>query len=76
MHNHDSISTETRDFPVVNLPLTFQTNDPLCEDLATVDDTVLEDSETFQIIVSSSDPNVTLGSIPSASVTIMDNDSM
>lgn len=61
---------------MVNLPLTFQTNDPLCEDLATVDDTVLEDSETFQIIVSSSDPNVTLGSIPSASVTIMDNDSM
>ena len=39
-----------------------------------VEDSVLEDSETFEIAVSSSDPDVSLGSIPAAAITILDND--
>ena len=62
---------------MLNQALTFQTNDRYCEDLELIiDDSVLEDSETFQISVSTSDPNVTLNDTPSISIAILDNDSM
>ena len=69
--------TETRDFVMLNQALTFQTNDRYCEDLELIiDDSVLEDSETFQISVSTSDPNVTLSDTPNVSIAILDDDSM
>ena len=62
---------------MLNKALTFQTNDRYCEDLELIiDDSVLEDSETFQISVSTSDPNVTLSDTTSVSIAILDNDSM
>ena len=62
---------------MLNLALTFQTNDSYCEDLELIiDDSVLEDSETFQISVSTSHPNVTLSDTPSIAIAILDNDSM
>ena len=62
---------------MLNQALTFQTNDSYCEDLELIiDDSVLEDSETFQICVSTSDPNVTLSDTSSVSIAILDNDSM
>ena len=61
---------------MLNKSLTFQTNTSSCMDLEIIiDDSVLENSEAFQIAVSSSDPNVTLGSNSTASITIVDNDS-
>ena len=38
------------------------------------DDDVVEDTETFQVDVSSSDPDVILGQFPSAVVTVDDDD--
>ena len=62
---------------MLNQALTFQTNDRYCEDLELIiNDSVLEDSETFQISVSTSDPNVTLSDTPNVSIAILDNDSM
>ena len=62
------------DFTLLEQTLTFQSSDDLCLDVFTTDDSVLEDTETFHITVSSSDPDVTLGDIPSASMVILDND--
>ena len=41
-----------------------------------VNDDVVEDTETFQVDVSSSDTDVILGQFPSAVVTINDDDGM
>ena len=62
------------DFTPLEQTLTFQSSDDLCLDVFTTDDSVLEDRETFHITVSSSNPDVTLGAIPSASMVILDND--
>ena len=53
----------------------FTSNEPHCEDVAITDDDILEDTESFRIILSTSDPDVILGDPSSASVMIVDNDS-
>ena len=54
--------------------LIFTSSDDICVNVTILDNDVVEDSETFGISVSSSDPNVTLGTTPSATVVILDND--
>ena len=58
----------------MNEVLTFQSSGQLREDVMTSSDVVLEDREMFQISLSTSDPDVVLGSIPSATITILDDD--
>ena len=66
--------TETADYtPVVRI-FTFQSNDAFCENVTTIEDEVLETAEIFEISVSSSDPNVSMGAFPTASITILDED--
>ena len=54
------------------LPLT--SDDALCENVTTMEDDTLEIVEIFQIALTSSDPNVSVGAFPSANITILDND--
>ena len=58
----------------MNEVLTFQSNGQLCEDVMTSSDEVLEEREIFQISLSTSDPDVVLGSIPIAAITISNDD--
>lgn len=66
--------TETADYTPVARIFTFQSNDALCENVTTIEDEVLETAEIFEISVSSSDPNVSVGAFPTASITILDED--
>ena len=67
-------STATVDFTPMEQTLMFKSSDDLCVDVFTIDDSVLEETEIFHITVSSSDPNVTLGVIPTTNIVIVDND--
>ena len=62
------------DFGPVEQIFTFQSNDPLCESVLVENDTVVEDTETFLMSVSSTDPDVNLGQFPSAVITVLDDD--
>ena len=64
----------TADYAPFERILTFQSDNPLCENVTTTEDEVLELAEVFYIAVSSSDPNVTVGAFSSANITILDND--
>ena len=63
------------DFTPVDRVITFQSNASICEDVTIIDDSVLENAETFQIALSTSDPDVNLGNNATASITILDDDS-
>ena len=62
------------DYIPVNQVLTFNSNDAVCVDVVIREDSVLEDSETFLIFLSSSDFSVIIGDISVASIIISDND--
>jgi hypothetical protein len=64
------------DFTPIEQTFTFRSNVRTCEDVMIVNDDVVEDTETFQVDVSSSDTDVILGQFPSAVVTINDYDGM
>ena len=72
--NNIEISYAT-DYTPQDRIFTFTSNQPLCVDVTINDDIVLENTETFQIRVSSSDPDVSLD-ISTALVSILDNDCM
>ena len=67
--------TAETDYNPVNQVLTFQSSGQLCEDVMTSSDVVLEDREILQISLSTSDPDVVLGSISQATITILDDNS-
>ena len=63
------------DFTPLEQIVTFQSNvHRACENVVIVDDDVVEDTEVFQIDVSSSDPDVILGQFSSATITVLDDD--
>ena len=68
--------TATADYIPVNQVMTFQSNTRGCVVVMTVDDDILEFSETFQISVRSttSDDDVNLGDISVATITILNDD--
>ena len=68
------LAATAEDFQLVDKVLRFQSRESLCVNVTILDDDVVEDSEIFGISVSSSDPNVTLGAIPRATIVIFDND--
>ncbi|CAI8022061.1 Extracellular matrix protein FRAS1, partial [Geodia barretti] len=71
----DSAMAMTDFVPVVQT-LTFNSNVLLCVDVEIYDDSVLEDTETFSITLSSSDPQVIVGAVGVASIIISDDDSV
>ena len=68
------VHTAMTDFVPVVQTLTFNSNVLLCVDVEINDDSVLEDTETFSITLSSSDPHVIVGAVGLASVIISDDD--
>ena len=69
---------DSMDFTSVTAQLTFQPSQadvPQCEDVPLQEDTILETNESFTVELSTTDPVVVLDP-QSATVTIMDNDSM
>ena len=66
--------TAMTDFLPVEQTLTFNSNNGRCVDVAINNDNVLEDTETFNITLSSSDPRVVVEPIGLASITIADDD--
>lgn len=62
------------DYVPVNQLLTFQSNVLMCTNVNITNDNVVEDMEVFQVILSSSDPDVIIGTNGTASITILDND--
>lgn len=64
------------DIKEVDTVLVFNmTHTRLCKNVTTEDDNILERTESFEILLSSDDPNVLIDSNTS-SVTIIDNDGM
>lgn len=64
------------DIEEVNTELVFNvTHTRLCKNVTIEDDNILERAESFEILLSSDDPNVLIDSNTS-SVTIIDNDGM
>ena len=64
------------DYDSTQLELTFQSNpniEPQCIDIFIIDDSVLEDSETFLILLSTLDPGANV-SQSSSTASITDND--
>ena len=68
------LHTAMTDFVPVVQTLTFNSNVLLCVDVEIYDDSVLEDTETFSITLSSSDPQVIVGAVGVASIIISDDD--
>ena len=68
------LHTAMADFVPVVQTLTFNSNVSLCVDVEINDDSVLEDTETFSITLSSSDPQVIVGAVGLASIIISDDD--
>ena len=69
---------DAMDFTSVTTQLTFQpsqANVPQCEDVPIQEDIILETNESFTVELSTTDPDVILDP-QSATVTIMDDDSM
>ena len=69
---------DTMDFTSVTAQLTFQPSQadvPQCEDVPIQEDTILETNESFTVELSTTDLDVILAP-QSATVTIMDDDSM
>lgn len=66
--------TEMTDYVPMNQLFIFQSNTPMCASVNITDDGVVEDMEVFQVILSSSDPDVNIGTNGTASITILDND--
>ena len=62
------------DYVPMNQLLTFQSNVLMCANVTITDDSVVEDVEVFQVILSSSDPDVIIGTNGTAAITILDND--
>lgn len=52
-----------------------ETNYIACADIPIMDDNIAEDLESFTVVLSSVDPRVDIGSISSAVVTVVNNDS-
>ena len=72
--DHHATSTNPVDFSHVQASFTFdRTTSRHCVDISIIDDSVLEDMESFDVIIASSDPDVVVA--PSrAVVSIIDND--
>ena len=68
------VDTYSTDYATLAQTIIFTSNDPVCEDVAIIDDSTLEEIETFLISVSSSDPDVSLGAIPTATISILNDD--
>ena len=71
---HQFYFTATVDYSPVNQNLTFSSNELMCVDVVVFGDAVLEDTETFQISLTSYDPFVLVGDVGVASIIISDND--
>ena len=72
--DHHATSTNPVDFSHVQSSFTFdRTTSRRCVDISIIDDSVLEDMESFDVIIASSDPGVVVA--PSrAVVSIIDNE--
>ena len=68
------VDTYSTDYATLAQTIIFTSNDPVCEDVAIIDDSTLEEIETFLISVSSSDSDVNLGPIPTATISILNDD--
>ena len=68
------LHTAMTDFVPVAQTLTFNSNVLLCVDVEINDDSVLENTETFSITLSSSDPHVIVGAVGLASIIVSDDD--
>ena len=68
-------STDPADFSAISHHLTFdQTTSRVCADVSISDDHVVENDETFSIMIGGGDSGVTFVTPTSAVVTIVDND--
>ena len=68
-------STDPVDFSAVAVELQFnETTSRACAVIPITDDNRVEDPENFMAVISSDDPSVNNTSLPSAIVTIIDND--
>ena len=67
-------SVVPRDFTAVSLPLRIETSQSkACMNVTIDDDSIVEDEESFKVVVSSTDQNVDVG-LSTTTVTILDND--
>ena len=69
------VDTYSTDYATLAQTIIFTSNDPVCEEVTIIDDSTLEEIELFQISLSSSDPDVSLGEVFVATISILNDDS-
>lgn len=70
-----AISTNPRDFTSLSVDLSFDENNSMrCTNISINDDSLFEDAESFNVMLSSSDSSVNLVAPKSAVITITDNE--
>ena len=73
--DNEATSDAPRDFMAVSLPLQIDMTQPRpCIAVTIDDDSIVEDAESFKVVVSSTDQGVDIGSPSTTIVTIEDND--